>query len=95
MEWFILLHCHKLSCSCCIFLHSIPLPSIIYIHIFLNINRDVSALMKFDNRSGLVSYVGKIVTPGDLDNTIRNVNFRDIEGKSFCNIHKSCHFGCP
>ena len=95
MKWFILLHCHKLSCSCCIFLHSISLSNAIYIQLFLNINRDVSELVKFATRSGLVSYVGKVVAPGDWDSIIRNVIFRDREGKSFYNIHKSGHFGCP
>ena len=47
------------------FLHSIPLSSAIYIQLFLNINRDVLALVKFGNRSGPVSYVGKVVAPGD------------------------------
>ena len=42
-----------------------------------------------------MSYVGKVVAPGDWDNIIRNDIFRGIEGKSFYDIHKSCHFGCP
>ncbi len=83
MKWFIILHCHKLSCSCCKFVHSIPLSGIIYIQLFLNINRDVSALVKFDTRSGNVSYVGKVVTPDDWDNIIRNIIFRGIDWKSF------------
>ena len=41
--------------------------------LFQNINRYVSVLVKFATRSGLVSYVGKVVTPGDWDNVIRNV----------------------
>ena len=40
---------------------------------FLKINRDVSELVKFATRVGLVSYVGKVVAPGDWDNIIRNV----------------------
>ena len=40
------------------------MSSAIYIQLFLNINRDVSALVKFATRSGLVSYVGKVVAPG-------------------------------
>ena len=95
MKWFILLRCHKLSCSCCLFLHNIPLSNAIYIQLFLNINGDVSAPVKVTTRSGLVSYVGKIVAPGDWDNIIRNVIFRGRDGKSFYNIHKSCNFGCP
>ena len=97
MKCFILLHCHKLGCSCGIFLHSIPLSSAIYIQLFLNSNSDVSALVKGATRSGLVSYVGKVVAPGDWDNIIQSVIFRGREGKSFYNniIHKSCHFGCP
>ena len=75
MKWFILLHCHKLSCSCCIFLYSIPLSSAIYMELFLNINRDVSELVKFATHSGLVSYVGKVESRGDWDNIIRNVIF--------------------
>ena len=77
MKWFILLHCHKLSCSCCccIFVHSIPLSSAIYIQLFLNISRDVSALVKFATRSKPVSYVGKVVAPGDWDNIIRMLFF--------------------
>ena len=51
--------------------------------------------MKFATRSWLVSYVGKVVAPSDLDNIILNVIFRGREGKSFYDIHKSCHFGCP
>ena len=39
--------------------------------------------MKFATRSGIVSYVGKVVAPGDWDNIIRNVIFRGREGKSF------------
>ena len=38
--------------------------------LFENTNRDVSALVKFATRSGLVSYVGKVVAPGDWDNII-------------------------
>ena len=95
MTWFSLLHCHKLSCSCCIFLHSIPLSSAIYIQPFLNINCDVSALVKSLLVVGLCPYVGKVVAPGDWDNIIRNVIFRGREGKSFYDINKSCHFGCP
>ena len=75
MKCFILLHCHKLSCSCGIFFHRIQLSSDIYIQLFLNINRGVSALVKCDIRSGLVSYVGKVAAPGDWDDIIRNVNF--------------------
>ena len=30
--------------------------------------------MKFATRSGIVSYVGKVVAPGDWDNIIRNVS---------------------
>ena len=89
-----LLHCHKLSCIWCIFLRSIPLSSAIYIQLFINIDREVSALVTFSTRSGLVSYVGKVVAHGDGDSIIRNVIFRGREGKSFYNIHKSCHFGC-
>ncbi len=81
MKWFILLHCHKLSCSCCIFLHSIPLSSAIYLQISLNINRDLSELMKFATRSGLVSYGGKVVAPGDWDSMNTNYIFLGIEGK--------------
>ena len=65
----------KLSCSCGIFLHSIPLSSAIYIQLFLSINHDVSALVKCATRSGLVSYAGKVAAPGDWDNIIRNVIF--------------------
>ena len=65
-----------------------------YIQLSLNNNRDVSALVKFATRRGLVSYVGKVEAPGDWDNIIRNVIFRGIEGKSFYDIHKSFHFGC-
>ena len=82
----------ELSCSC-IFLHRIPLSSSIYIQLFLNINRDVSALVKFATRSWLVSYVGKVVAPGDWHNIIQNIIYRGREGKSFYDIHKSCHFG--
>ena len=39
--------------------------------------------MKFATRSGIVSYVGKVVAPGDWDNIIRNVIFRGREGKPF------------
>ena len=92
MKCFILLHCHKLSCSCGICLHSIPLSSAIDIQLFLNINCDVSAFVKCATRSGLVSYVDKVAAPGDWDNVIRNVIFRGRKGKSF---YKSCHFGCP
>ena len=67
----------------------------VYLQPFLNINCDVSARVKFATRSGIVSYVGKVVSPGDWDNIIRNVIFRGREGKSFYDIHKSCHFGCP
>ena len=73
----------------------IPLSSAIYIQLSLNINRDVSVLVKFATRSEFVSYVGKVVAPGEWDNIIRNVIFRGIEENSFYNIHKSCHFGCP
>ena len=38
--------------------------------------------MKFATLSGIVSYVGKVVAPGDWDNIIRNVIFRGREGKS-------------
>ena len=95
MKWFTLQHCHKLSCSCCIFLHSIPLPRAIYIQLFQNLNRDESGLVKFAARGGIVAYVGKVVAPGDWHNIIRNVIFRRREMKSFYDIHKSCHFGCP
>ena len=54
-----------------------------------------SELVKFPTRSWIVSYVGKVVTPGDWDNIIRNVIFRGREGESFYDIHKSCHVGCP
>ena len=43
--------------------------------------------MKFATRSWIVSYVGKVVTPGDWDNIIRNVIFRGREGKSFYDIY--------
>ena len=95
MKCFILLICHKLSCSCGIFLHSIQLSSDIYIHLFLNINRDVSGLIKCATHSGLVSYVRKVTAPGDLDDIIRNVIFRGRDVESFYNIHKSCLFECP
>ena len=42
--------------------------------------------MKFATRSEIVSYVGKVVAPGDWDNIIRNVIFRGREGKSFYDI---------
>ena len=91
MKCFILLHCHKLSCSCGIsFLHMIQLSNAIYIQLFLNSNRDVSVLVKWATRSGLMSYVGKVAAPGDWDDIIRNVIFRGREGKSFYNIYKSC-----
>ena len=80
-EMFIILHCHQLSCSCSIFLHSIPLSSAIYIHPFLNINRDVSALVNFATHSVSVSYLEKVVAPGDWDNIIRNVSIRGREGE--------------
>ena len=35
--------------------------------------------MKFATRTGIVSYVGKVVAPGDWDNIIRNVIFRGRE----------------
>ena len=76
MKWFILLHCHKLICSCGIFLRSIRLSTIIYIQLFLNFNRDISAQVKFAARSGLMSYVGTVIAPGDWDNIIRNAIFR-------------------
>ena len=66
-----ILHCHKLSCSCCIFLHSLPLSRAIYIQLFQNINRDKTELVKFATRSGLVSYVGKVLAPGDWDNNTK------------------------
>ena len=94
MNWFILLHCNKLSSTCCICLHGIQLSSAMYIQLSLNIKRDVSALVKFATRRGLVSYVGKVVASGDWDNIIRNVIFRGMKGKSFYDIHKSFHFGC-
>ena len=50
--------------------------------------------MKFATRRWLVSYVGKVVAPGDWGNIILNVIFRGREGKSFYDIHKSCHLGC-
>ena len=75
MNWFILPHCHKPICNLCIFLHSIPLSNAIYIQLFLNINRNVSALVKFATRSGLVAYISKVVAPGNGDNVIRNVIF--------------------
>ena len=53
----------------------------IYIQLFLNTNRDVSALVKLATRSGLVSYVGKVVAPGDWDNITRNIIFRGGEGE--------------
>ena len=90
MKRFSLLHSHKLSCSSCIFYiayHCLATT--------ININCDVSALVKFATRSGIVSYVVKVVAPGHWDNIIRNVIFRGREGKSFYDIHKSCHFGCP
>ena len=62
------------------------------LQLFKNINRDVSALVKFATRSGFEFYVGKI---GDCDNVIRNVIIRVREVKSFNDIHKSCHSGCP
>ena len=65
------------------------------IQLFLNINRDVSGLVKGATRSGLMSYVGKVAAPSDWDDIIRNVIFRGREGKSFYNIHKCCLFGCP
>ena len=52
------------------------LSSTIYIQTFLNINRDLRALVKFATRSWLVSYVGKVVAPGDWGNIILNVIFR-------------------
>ena len=64
--------------------------SVIYIPSFINTNRDVSGLVKRATRSGLVSYVGKVVGPGDWDNITRNAIFRGREEKSFYNIHKSC-----
>ena len=73
MKWFSLLHCHKLSCSCCIFY--IAYHCLAALQPFLNINCDVSALVKFATRSGIVSFVGKVVAPGDWDNIIRNVIF--------------------
>ena len=63
--------------------------------LFLKINRDVSALVKFAPHSGLVSYVGKVEARGDWHNIIRNAIFRGREGKSFYNIHKFRRFGCP
>ena len=57
------------------------LSSAIYIQLFLNINRDVLALVKIATRSVLVSYAGKVVAPSDWDNIIRNVMFRGREEK--------------
>ena len=93
MKCFILLHCQELSCSFCICVHSIQLSSFIYIQLFLNINRDVSVLVKCATHSGLVSYIGNVAAPGDWDNIIRNVIYRGREGKSFYSIHKFFHFG--
>ena len=39
--------------------------------------------MKCATLSGIVSYVGKVVAPGDWDNIIRNVIFRGREGNNF------------
>ena len=39
--------------------------------------------MKLATLSGIVSYVGKVVAPGDWDNIIRNVIFRGREGNYF------------
>ena len=95
MTWFILLHCHKRNAAAVYFYIAYhALSTTIYIQLFININRDVSALVKFATRSVFVSCVGEVVAPGDSDNIIRNVIFRGREGKSFYNIHKSCHFGC-
>ena len=68
MKWFTLLHCHKLSCSCyvCIAYHCLE-P---FIYSYLKTNRDVSELVKFATRSGIVSHVGKVVAPVDCDNII-------------------------
>ena len=98
MKWFIYYIVINLVAVAIYFLHSIPLSSAIYIQLFLNINRDVSEVVKFATRCGLVSYVGNVVATSDWDNIIRNAIFLGREGKSFYKIHKSCrrrHFRCP
>ena len=95
MKWSTILHCHELSCSCICYIAYQVLTRAISIQLFQSINRDVSALAKFATRSGLVSYVRKVVALGDWDNIIQNVIFRGREVKSFYDIHKSWHFGSP
>ena len=51
--------------------------------LFLKINRDVSALVKFTTRSGLVFYAGTVEAHSEWDNIIRNVVFRPKQVNSF------------